>query len=76
MKPIVKFITFGAICAGLALAQHTPPNPATMVQYRVQHLTKVLTLTAGTRHFRFSNSQVGSLTQGFTCFEQGTPPNG
>jgi outer membrane receptor protein involved in Fe transport len=37
---------------------------------------KVLTLTAGTRHFRFSNSQVGSLTQGFTCFEQGTPPNG
>jgi Spy/CpxP family protein refolding chaperone len=45
LKPIVKFITFGAICAGLALAQHTPPNPATMVQYRVQHLTKVLTLT-------------------------------
>src|SRR6202049_1466484 len=37
---------------------------------------KVLTLTLGTRHFRFSNSQVGSLTQGFTCFEQGTPPHG
>jgi iron complex outermembrane recepter protein len=39
-------------------------------------LPKVLTLTAGTRHFRFDNSQVGSLTQGFTCFQQGTPPNG
>jgi iron complex outermembrane receptor protein len=39
-------------------------------------IPKVLTLTAGTRHFRFDNSQVGSLTQGFTCFEQGTPPNG
>jgi iron complex outermembrane receptor protein len=37
---------------------------------------KVLTLTVGTRHFRFSNSQVGSLTQGFSCFEQGRPPNG
>jgi outer membrane receptor protein involved in Fe transport len=37
---------------------------------------KVLTLTLGTRYFRFTNSQVGSLTQGFTCFEQGTPPNG
>ncbi len=37
---------------------------------------KVLTLTVGTRRFRFENSQVGSLTQGFTCFEQGTPANG
>jgi iron complex outermembrane recepter protein len=37
---------------------------------------KALTLTLGTRHFRFSNSQVGSLTQGFTCFEAGTPPHG
>jgi outer membrane receptor protein involved in Fe transport len=42
----------------------------------VDIVPKVLTLTAGTRHFRFDNSQVGSLTQGFTCFEQGTPPNG
>jgi outer membrane receptor protein involved in Fe transport len=39
-------------------------------------IPKVLTLTAGTRHFRFDNSQVGSLTQGFTCFQSGTPPNG
>jgi iron complex outermembrane recepter protein len=39
-------------------------------------IPKVLTLTLGTRHFRFQNSQVGSLTQGLTCFEAGTPPNG
>jgi outer membrane receptor protein involved in Fe transport len=37
---------------------------------------KVLTFTVGSRYFRFTNSQVGSLTQGFGCFEQGTPPNG
>ncbi|MFI4889278.1 MAG: TonB-dependent receptor domain-containing protein [Steroidobacterales bacterium] len=37
---------------------------------------KALTLTLGTRYFRFQNSQVGSLTQGFGCFEAGTPPNG
>ncbi len=37
---------------------------------------KAVTLTLGSRYFRFANSQVGSLTQGFTCFEQGTPPNG
>jgi Spy/CpxP family protein refolding chaperone len=45
LKNTVKFITFGVICAGLALAQRTPPTPAMMVQYQVQHLTKVLTLT-------------------------------
>ncbi len=37
---------------------------------------KVLTITLGTRHFLFSNSQVGSLTAGFTCFEQGAPSTG
>lgn len=42
----------------------------------VDVLPKVLTLTLGTRYFRFTNSQVGSLTQGFGCFEQGAPPNG
>ena len=39
-------------------------------------IPKVLTATLGTRCFRFENSQVGSLTQGFGCFEPGTPPNG
>lgn len=39
-------------------------------------LPKVLTLTLGTRHYLFSNSQVGSLSQIFGCFEQGAPPAG
>ena len=39
-------------------------------------IPKALTLTLGTRYFRFDTSQVGSLTQGFGCFEQGTPPHG
>ena len=45
MKPIVKLITFGAICAGLVLAQRTPPDPAAMVQRQVERLTQTLSLT-------------------------------
>jgi iron complex outermembrane receptor protein len=39
-------------------------------------LPKVLTITGGTRYFRFANSSVGSVTGSFGCFEQGTPPGG
>ncbi len=39
-------------------------------------IPKVLTLTAGTRHFRFANSSVGSVTGSFGCFEQGVPAGG
>jgi iron complex outermembrane recepter protein len=39
-------------------------------------IPKVLTLTAGTRHFRFDNSSQGSVSASFDCFEQGTPPSG
>ena len=39
-------------------------------------IPKVLTLTAGTRHFRFANSSVGSVTGSFGCFEQGVPTTG
>ncbi len=35
-----------------------------------------LTLTVGTRHFRFDNSFKGSVTSSFYCFEQGTPAGG
>ena len=42
----------------------------------VDLIPKTLTLTLGSRYFRFQNSQVGSLTQGFTCFEGGAPANG
>ena len=33
-------------------------------------IPKVLTLTAGTRHFKFDNSSVGSVSGSFFCFEQ------
>src|ERR1700688_3574485 len=39
-------------------------------------IPKVLTLTAGTRHFRFENSYKGSVMSSFGCYEAGTPPGG
>ena len=39
-------------------------------------IPKVLTLTAGTRHFRFDNSMAGSVLSSFGCFEGGIPPGG
>jgi iron complex outermembrane recepter protein len=39
-------------------------------------LPKVLTVTAGTRHYRFENSFTGSVTGSFDCFEQGAPAGG
>ena len=36
----------------------------------------VLTVTVGTRHFRFENSSVGSVSSSFGCFEAGTPAGG
>jgi iron complex outermembrane recepter protein len=39
-------------------------------------IPKVLTLTAGTRHFRFDNSMAGSVLSSFGCFEGGVPPGG
>jgi len=37
---------------------------------------KVLTLTAGTRHFLFENSYKGSVMSSFGCYEAGTPSGG
>jgi iron complex outermembrane recepter protein len=37
-------------------------------------IPKVLTFTAGTRHFRFDNSMGGSVLSSFGCFEGGAPP--
>jgi iron complex outermembrane receptor protein len=37
---------------------------------------KVLTLTAGTRHFRFDNSMAGSVLSSFGCYEGGVPAGG
>jgi iron complex outermembrane recepter protein len=39
-------------------------------------IPKVLTLTAGTRHFEFKNSMAGSVLSSFGCFEAGLPPGG
>jgi iron complex outermembrane recepter protein len=39
-------------------------------------IPKVLTLTAGTRHFLFQNSMAGSVLSSFDCFESGVPPTG
>jgi|HubBroStandDraft_1064217.scaffolds.fasta_scaffold05104_5 iron complex outermembrane receptor protein len=37
---------------------------------------KVLTFTAGTRHFLFENSMAGSVLSSFDCFEAGVSPSG
>ena len=39
-------------------------------------IPKVLTVTAGTRHFRFDNSSVGSVSSSFTCFQATYSPSG
>ena len=39
-------------------------------------IPKVLTITAGTRHYNFDNKFVGSVTSSFYCFEQGVPAGG
>ena len=39
-------------------------------------IPKKLTLTVGTRHFRFTNKFVGSVGGSFGCFEQGAQPGG
>jgi len=39
-------------------------------------IPKVLTVTAGTRHYTFDNSFTGSVTGSFGCFEAGAPVGG
>jgi outer membrane receptor protein involved in Fe transport len=39
-------------------------------------IPKVLTLTAGTRHYLFDNSLKGTIGGSFGCFEHGTPAGG
>lgn len=58
MKHIANFITFGVLCAGLALAQRTAPDPAAMVQRQVDRLTHSLSLTT---------AQQGQATTIFTA---------
>ena len=39
-------------------------------------IPKVLTLTVGTRHFKFDNTLKGNVSPSFGCFTQGIPPGG
>ena len=39
-------------------------------------IPKVLTITLGTRHFRFENSSQGSVSSSFGCFTVGAPAGG
>jgi iron complex outermembrane receptor protein len=39
-------------------------------------IPKVLTVTAGTRHFRFENSMKGSVLSSFGCYQQGVTAGG
>jgi outer membrane receptor protein involved in Fe transport len=39
-------------------------------------IPKVLTITAGTRHFRFDNYSAGSVLASFGCFQGGAPAGG
>jgi len=57
-------------------ALRTTKQTAVFASVDYDLIPKVLTLTVGSRYFRFSNSQVGSLTTSFTCFQQGTPSTG
>jgi Spy/CpxP family protein refolding chaperone len=64
LKHSVKLITFGVICAGVALAQPTPPDPAAMVQRQVEHLTQTLSLTTAQQAQAstiFTNAQTANL---------------
>jgi Spy/CpxP family protein refolding chaperone len=65
LKPIVKLITFGVICAGLSLAQRNPPDPAAMVQRQVERLTQTLSLTT---------AQQGQATTLFTTAQTANQP--
>ncbi len=39
-------------------------------------IPKVLTVTLGTRHFRFDNTSAGSVMSSFDCFQGGAPAGG
>ncbi len=49
---------------------------AFFASFDVDLIPKVLTVTAGTRYYRFKNSLKGDITSSFYCFEQGTPAGG
>ncbi len=49
---------------------------AFFASFDVDLIPHVLTLTLGTRHFKFENSSAGSVTGSFYCYEGGAPAGG
>jgi len=49
---------------------------AFFVSFDYDIIPKVLTFTAGTRHFKFDNSLKGNVANSFFCFQQGAPALG
>jgi iron complex outermembrane recepter protein len=56
--------------------QRTTKQTAFFLSADYDLIPKVLTITAGTRHFRFDNSSAGSVSATFGCFEGGVPATG
>jgi iron complex outermembrane recepter protein len=54
----------------------TTKQTAFFVSFDADLIPKVLTVTLGTRHFRFDNSSEGSVTGSFFCFQGGAPATG
>jgi iron complex outermembrane recepter protein len=54
----------------------TTKQTAFFVSVDYDLIPKVLTVTAGTRHFRFDNSSAGSVSASFGCFQGGVPATG
>ena len=63
-KYILVFLAVAALTASVVYAQHmkTPPDPATMVQHHVDHLTKELSLTPAQQ--QQATTMLTSLMQG------------
>src|ERR1700704_1123714 len=54
----------------------TTKQTAFFVSVDYDLIPKVLTATAGTRHFRFDNYSAGSVSASFGCFQGGAPATG
>ncbi len=54
--------------------KHVTKQTAFFMSFDFDLVPKTLTLTVGTRHFKFDNTFVGSVGGSFGCFAQGAPP--
>ena len=56
--------------------QRTVEQTAAFLSADFDIVPDVLTLTAGTRYFKFKNSFKGNVSSSFGCFDAGAPPDG